>query len=157
MRKLLYSLLFVVAAAFTACDDYIDLTPKGAVTVDSAYTYYELVLMPNRTYWPTCFALLTDEASVVKAAAAYFPWAVAVPLAGVAAFVWDGVFIGVTATRGMLLSSLVATLVFFVVYVVFRVSLGNHALWMAFVVYLAVRGVVQTALWKRVKKARGVQ
>ena len=102
-------------------------------------------------------ALLTDEASVVKAAAAYFPWAVAVPLAGVAAFVWDGVFIGVTATRGMLLSSLVATLVFFVVYVVFRVSLGNHALWMAFVVYLAVRGVVQTALWKRVKKARGVQ
>ena len=62
MRKLLYSLLFVVAAAFTACDDYIDLTPKGAVTVDSAYTYYELVLMPNRTYWPTCFALLTDEA-----------------------------------------------------------------------------------------------
>ncbi len=101
-------------------------------------------------------ALLTDEASVVKAAAAYFPWAVAVPLAGVAAFVWDGVFIGVTATRGMLLSSLVATLVFFVVYVVFKTSLGNHALWMAFVVYLAVRGVVQTALWERVKKARGV-
>lgn len=100
-------------------------------------------------------ALLTDEASVVKAAAAYFPWAVAVPLAGVAAFVWDGVFIGVTATRGMLLSSLVATLVFFAVYVVFKASLGNHALWMAFVVYLAVRGVVQTALWKRVKKARG--
>ena len=62
MRKLIYSLLFVVAAAFTACDDYIDLTPKGAVTVDSAYTYYELVLMPNRTYWPTCFALLTDDA-----------------------------------------------------------------------------------------------
>lgn len=100
-------------------------------------------------------ALLTDEASVVKAAAAYFPWAVAVPLAGVAAFVWDGVFIGVTATRGMLLSSLVATLVFFAVYVVFKASLGNHALWMAFVVYLAVRGVMQTALWKRVKKARG--
>ena len=99
--------------------------------------------------------LLTDEASVVKAAAAYFPWAVAVPLAGVAAFVWDGVFIGVTATRGMLLSSLVATLVFFAVYAVFRASLGNHALWMAFVVYLAVRGVVQTALWKKVKKARG--
>ena len=78
------------------------------------------------------------------------------PLAGVAAFVWDGVFIGVTATRGMLLSSLVATLVFFVVYVVFKASLGNHALWMAFVVYLAVRGVVQTVLWERVKKARGV-
>ena len=62
MKKLIYTMLLVVAAAFTACDDYIDITPKGAVTVDSAYTYYELVLMPNRTYWPTCFALLTDDA-----------------------------------------------------------------------------------------------
>ena len=46
----------------SACDKYIDITPKGVVTVDSAYTYYELILMPNRTYWPTCYALLTDDA-----------------------------------------------------------------------------------------------
>ena len=61
MRKLLYSILFVAVAMFAACDDYIDITPKGAITVDSAYTYYELVVFPNRTYWPTSFALLTDD------------------------------------------------------------------------------------------------
>lgn len=62
MKKILSIIFAMAALSFTACDDYIDLTPKGAVTVDSAYTYYELVLMPNRTYWPTCFALLTDDA-----------------------------------------------------------------------------------------------
>lgn len=95
--------------------------------------------------------LLTDQHEVVEAAAAYFPWAVAVPLAGVAAFVWDGVFIGVTATRGMLLSSAVATVAFFVLFLVFRAALGNHALWMAFVVYLLVRGAVQTWIWRHEK------
>jgi MATE family multidrug resistance protein len=94
-------------------------------------------------------ALLTNERQVVEAAAEYFPWAVAVPLAGVAAFVWDGIFIGTTATRGMLLSSAIATAVFFVLFIVLRDNLGNHALWLAFVVYLFARGVVQTGLWKR--------
>ena len=91
--------------------------------------------------------LLTDEMEVVRAAEPYFPWAVVVPLAGVAAFVWDGVFIGITATKGMLLSSVMATLVFFAIYI-FSVDVwGNHALWLAFVIYLAVRGIVQTALY----------
>lgn len=61
MRKLFYSILLTCAVMFAACDDYIDITPKGAITVDSAYTYYELVVFPNRTYWPTSYALLTDD------------------------------------------------------------------------------------------------
>ena len=93
--------------------------------------------------------LLTDETQVVEAAVEYLPWAVAVPLAGMTAFVWDGVFIGVTATKGMLVSSAVATIVFFMVYFVWRSQLGNHALWMAFVIYLLVRGGVQTTIYLR--------
>ena len=93
--------------------------------------------------------LLTDDSKVVEAAAEYLPWVVAVPLAGVAAFVWDGVFVGITATRGMLLASAAATVVFFALYLGWRASMGNHALWMAFMAYMAVRGGVQTAIyWK---------
>ena len=98
--------------------------------------------------------LLTDNASVIDASASYVPWAVFIPLCGMAAFIWDGVFIGITATRGMLLSSAIASVVFFVVYLVLRPMLHNHALWMAFLTYLAMRGVVQTVLynkWSRVK------
>lgn len=96
--------------------------------------------------------LLTDEDSVVKAAASYLPWAVAVPLVGVAAFVWDGVFVGITATKGMLVSSAVATALFFALYYMLRNEWGNHALWLAFIVYMAARGVAQTVIFEKCHK-----
>lgn len=93
--------------------------------------------------------LLTDNASVIDASASYVPWAVFIPLCGMAAFIWDGVFIGITATRGMLVSSAIASVLFFVVYLVLRPMLHNHALWIAFLTYLAMRGVVQTYLYNK--------
>lgn len=44
-----------------SCDSYIDITPKGAVTIDSAYQYYELVVNPMRSYYPSSYALLSDD------------------------------------------------------------------------------------------------
>ena len=88
--------------------------------------------------------LLTDDAIVVNAAAAYFAWAVAIPFAGMAAFVWDGVYIGITATRRMLWSSVLSSLVFFGVWRALFTFWGNHALWLAFILYLMARGILQT-------------
>lgn len=98
-------------------------------------------------------SLLTDEAAVVQASATYLPWAVFIPIAGVGAFIWDGVFIGLTATRCMLLASVVAAATFFVVERSFSALLGNHALWMAFLTYLFMRGAVQTLLFARMRKS----
>lgn len=94
-------------------------------------------------------SLLTNEKTVIKAAADFYPWALVVPAAGVAAFIWDGVFIGCTATRGMLISMALAAASFFAVYYSLFDSMGNHALWLAFVTFLFVRGVAQTAIHKR--------
>ena len=94
--------------------------------------------------------LLTDNTSVVNEADTYFYWALAIPLAGFSAFLWDGIFIGATATRQMLYSMLVASICFFGIYYSCRISLGNHALWLAFLVYLTLRGIVQTFLGKRI-------
>ncbi len=94
--------------------------------------------------------ILTDETEVVMAAVAYLPWAVAVPLAGVAAFVWDGVFIGITATKEMLCASALATGAFFTIYFGWGAPWGNHALWMAFIAFLMVRGAVLTAFYSRI-------
>src|SRR5574344_122174 len=62
MRKLLYILFAVSSLGYTACDYYVDITPTGKKTVDSTQTYYELVAYPNRCYYPTAFALLSDNA-----------------------------------------------------------------------------------------------
>lgn len=99
-------------------------------------------------------SLLTDNGAVIAASADYFPWAVLVPVCGMAAFIWDGVFIGITATRGMLLSSAVSALLFFVVYAALRPMLHNHALWLSFLVYLAARGIMQSLIYGRTM-ARG--
>ena len=96
---------------------------------------------------PSFLRLLTNEAQVISASGEYFFWALLIPVAGVAAFVWDGIFIGITATRGMLISSFVASVAFFLTYWLLKPSLGNHALWAAFIVYLLLRGGVQTALF----------
>lgn len=95
-------------------------------------------------------SLLTDDKEVIAAADTYFYWALAIPVAGIAAFIWDGIFIGATATRGMLVSMAVAAGCFFAIYYGLRPTMGNHALWLAFLAYLFARGLVQTLLSKRI-------
>ena len=92
--------------------------------------------------------LLTNDTIVIETAGHYFYWVLAIPLAGFAAFLWDGILIGATATRFMLWAMLVASGSFFVIYYCFSGATNNHMLWLAFLVYLALRGIMQT-LWSR--------
>lgn len=99
----------------------------------------------------TIVGLLTDDIAVRTAVADYEMWVWLLPFAGFAAFVYDGVFIGLTATRGMLLSSFVSSVAFFLILGVTLMSklsashpvVVNHLLWFAFIVYLMSRGVMQ--------------
>ena len=112
--------------------------------VTSAYTLLYIVGGP----W--IVALLTDEAQVLEVSHEYLWWAWLIPAAGCVAFIWDGIFIGITATRGMLVSSFLSALTFFTVYLMTEDVLGNHGLWLAQIVYLAMRGILQT-IWYRLK------
>lgn len=95
--------------------------------------------------------LLTDEPSVIEASRAYVWWAWLIPVAGVTAFIWDGLFIGTTQTRGMLISSAIAALLFFAITTVLMPRFGNHALWLAMTLYLVARGVVQTVISEKIE------
>ena len=99
-------------------------------------------------------SLLTDEPQVIETSREYLWWAWLIPVAGCVAFIWDGVFIGMTATRGMLVSSFLSALIFFAVYYfslfTLHFSLHNHGLWLAQVIYLAMRGIIQT-IWYRLR------
>lgn len=94
--------------------------------------------------------LLTNETSVIREAGNYFYWVLAIPLTGFAAFLWDGIFIGATATRQMFYSMLVASGSFFLVYYSLHEWMGNHALWLAFIVYLSLRGIMQATLSSKI-------
>lgn len=94
--------------------------------------------------------LLTSDGQVIAAAGPYVVWASAIPLAGIASFLLDGVFVGITHTRSLLLSSVVASCAFFVVWHAFGPTLGNHALWLAFLSFLSFRSLVNVMLYRRV-------
>ena len=94
--------------------------------------------------------LLTDQKSVIAASSAYFYWVLAIPFAGFAAFLYDGIFIGATATNLMLRAMVVASVAFFGIYYGCREAIGNHALWLAFITYLALRGVMQGFLGRKI-------
>ena len=100
-------------------------------------------------------SVLTDEPQVVEASQAYLWWVWLIPAAGCVAFIWDGIFIGVTATRGMLVSSCLSALLFFGVYEITRDAIGNHGLWLAMILYLLMRGVLQT-IWYRLRIINGI-
>ena len=94
--------------------------------------------------------LLTDEVEVRHAARDYIWWVWLIPVAGAAAFIWDGVFVGITDGRGMLVATAVATAAFAVIYLLTKDTMGNDGLWLAQVVYLALRGLMQT-VWYRLR------
>lgn len=94
--------------------------------------------------WILCF--FTDIPSVRSLASLFLPWVYLIPIVALQAMVWDGVFIGMTYTRGMLLSTAGGALVFFAVYLSAKDILRNDALWMAFLSYLFTRGIIQTLL-----------
>ncbi len=93
--------------------------------------------------------LLTDDTSLLPSVEAYLPWGIAIPLASFATFAWDGIYIGLTATRQMLWSIVWATILFFAVFFLLPVGDTNHRLWLAFIVYLAVRSIAQTVMAPR--------
>lgn len=95
-------------------------------------------------------ALLTDEATVVDAAYKYIWWIYLIPVCSIAAFIWDGVFVGITASREMLITSLVAAVVFFLLFALLYRSWDNHGLWLSFLVYLLIRGALQTVFFHRI-------
>lgn len=90
--------------------------------------------------------LLTNEQSVISASGDYFYWVLAIPLAGFAAFLLDGICIGATSTHIMLKAMVVASGSFFLIYYSLHNVLNNHALWLGFIVYLALRGIMQALL-----------
>lgn len=106
--------------------------------------------------------LLTDDTAVIVTASHYIYWIAAVPICGYMAFIWDGIFIGLTMTRAMLLSMATAMAVFFGIDLgatdtTLLGADGNNLLWLAFNAYLLCRGIVQSIIFSTKHGAKSAQ
>ena len=85
---------------------------------------------------------LGQDVQVITVARTYLPYVIALPVVSVTAFLFDGLYIGTTATRSMLVGVAYASALFFLLHQMLASTMGNHALWIAFTAYLALRGGV---------------
>lgn len=95
-------------------------------------------------------SMLTDDADVRNSAMDYRLWILLFPICGMAAFIWDGIYIGAAATRYMLLSTAIGMAMFLSLNYILYPTLKNHGLWAAFNCYLFIRGAILTATRKKV-------
>ena len=89
--------------------------------------------------------------TVLEVAKQYIGWIVVIPLFAALPFMLDGVYAGATLTRAMRNSMLGATIIFFIVYYVLLPLIGNNALWLAFLLYIIFRLVLQYFMADRLK------
>ncbi|MBX6324257.1 MAG: MATE family efflux transporter, partial [Rhodospirillaceae bacterium] len=89
---------------------------------------------------------LTDIAAVRATAYRYLPWVAASPLVSVWSFLLDGIYIGATRTAEMRNGMMIAFASFLAAAALLVPRLGNHGLWLAFLLLMVSRAV-PLALW----------
>lgn len=103
---------------------------------------------------PLIVGALTNLPEVRTVAEEYLPWLVVLPVISVWSFLYDGVYVGATRTRAMRnIMAVSALLVFLPAWYLAR-GLGNHAIWLAFTLFMAARGLAMH-WWFRRLVARG--
>lgn len=89
--------------------------------------------------------IMTDNPEIIEASRPYMFWVALVPLITFASFLWDGIFIGATASKPMRNTMLIATLlVFLPCYYILTPLLNNHGLWLSLMSFMLVRGLLMT-------------
>ena len=91
----------------------------------------------------------------MQACRLFLPWLLMMPPLGCAAFTWDGIFLGATASRGLMTSMAGAAVAFFVVWYTGRWLLqpagatAIHLLFAAYFAHLAFRTVWLTLRYRK--------
>ena len=89
--------------------------------------------------------LFTNQMPLIEQAKPYLIWIIIAPVVNVAAYIWDGIFLGATASKALRNSVIISTLLFLsAVYLL--IPFGNHGLWGAYTLLLIARGISLTVL-----------
>lgn len=98
--------------------------------------------------------LQTDIDSVRQAAYPYLPYLALLPLVAVWSYLLDGLFIGATRAREMR-NAMLLSVVMALPLAWMASGLGNHGLWLAFLVFMGLRAVTLGWMGWRLQRRRG--
>lgn len=101
-------------------------------------------------FFDVIIQFLTNNSVVIQATKAFLIWIVIAPLINTPCFIWDGIYIGATASKAIRNNMVLATFFCFLPTYYFTVNqLNNHALWLALSVFMMFRGLGLTLLSKK--------
>lgn len=110
-----------------------------------AFLFGGLIMLIFVIFGEPLLHLFTDQMPLIEQAKPYLIWIIVASVVNVAAYIWDGIFLGATASKALRNSVILSTLIFLsAVYLL--MPFGNHGLWAALTVLLAARGISLTAL-----------
>lgn len=94
--------------------------------------------------------ILTNNEEIIRQTSPYMFWMALIPLITFVAFIWDGVFVGATASAPMRNVMLISTiLVFLPSYYLLIGPLGNNGLWFSLMLFMTVRALLMTLYAKK--------
>ena len=110
-----------------------------------AFLFAGVILLILVCFGERLLYVFTDQGALIEQAKGYLIWVIVAPVINVAAYIWDGIFLGATASRALRNSVIVSTLFYFTA-IYLLMPFGNHGLWGALTLLLIARGVSLTVL-----------
>lgn len=90
---------------------------------------------------PALIRMIATAPDVQAEAMRYLPWLVLAPLASVASYIFDGIFVGATLTGEMRRSMLISVVLYALTLAILLPVWGNHGLWAALIVMNISRSI----------------
>lgn len=87
-------------------------------------------------------SIYTNQPDVIAATQPFLFWMFLFPLLSTSCYLWDGVFIGLTASKSMRNSMIIAFGVYLILWFLLQ-DYGNHGLWAALLIFMIARGGLQ--------------
>ncbi len=97
----------------------------------------------------TLVGVFSSQAEIITATKPYLFWMVLFPILSTPCYIWDGIFIGLTASRSMRDSMIISLIIYLIVHYFLKDDFGNHGLWSALLIFMMVRGGVQWWVYRR--------
>ena len=96
--------------------------------------------------FPTPFVrLISDQPVIIEQIQPYYIYMVLIPIITFAAFLWDGIYIGATASKAIRNTMIISSILVFLPMWHFLMPIyGNHGLWIAFLGFMLARGISMT-------------
>lgn len=101
--------------------------------------------------FPTPFVkLISDNPEIIQQVQPYYIYMAIIPVITFAAFLWDGIYIGATASKAIRNTMIVSSVIVFLpLWYILVPHFGNHGLWIAFLGFMIARGITMTISAKK--------